>query len=73
MACRSKVLQKFDREVLVELEPHAGLRGRRLAGKMSRRRRHRLRRARGGRQPLHLSAPSGRGGRRAPGLPETVP
>ena len=35
MACRSKVLQKFDREVLVELEPHAGLRGRRLSSRAS--------------------------------------
>jgi hypothetical protein len=35
MACRSKVVQQFDGEVLVELEPHAGLRGRRLSSRAS--------------------------------------
>src|SRR4030095_4222513 len=35
MPCRSKGLQKFDRGGLVELEPHAGLRGRRLSSRAS--------------------------------------
>ena len=35
MACRPKGLQKFDREVFVELEPHAGRRGRRLSSRAS--------------------------------------
>jgi hypothetical protein len=35
MARRSKVGEQFEGEVLVELEPHAGLRGRRLSSRAS--------------------------------------
>jgi hypothetical protein len=35
MARRPKVVQQFDREVLVELEPHAGRRGRMLSSRAS--------------------------------------
>jgi hypothetical protein len=35
VASRAKVIQQFYGEILVELEPHAGLRGRRLSSRAS--------------------------------------